>query len=372
MKLLVLAQIPPPVHGQSTMVRTLVEDLPGEGVALHHVNLALSDDARDIGRWRARKVTRILRAARMVLVARFRHGCDTLYYVPAPPGKRGALLRDWVLMALCRPWFPRLVLHWHAPGLGSWLSTRATAVEKAVTRCLLSGADPAIVLSPGLRADAEVFGPKRVEIVPNGVDDPGPPRGHPPVADEFRVLFLGLCHERKGVFAAAEAVLAANRSRRGESGPGFVLEVAGPSPDEATSARLSALARGHPDEIRLHGEVGPMRRQQLLDHCHVLCLPTKYEAEGMPLVVLEAFARDRRVITSDWRALRDTVTPEAGWLVRSEGQDALVAALRSALETPVAAGEPRRRFLQHHTRELHVRTLAMALRETAPTAAGAA
>ncbi|MFM9079012.1 MAG: hypothetical protein ACKOTE_02550, partial [Opitutaceae bacterium] len=182
MKLLVLAQIPPPVHGQSTMVRILVEDLPAEGIALHHVNLALSDDARDIGRWRARKVTRMLRAAMMVIVARFRHGCDTLYYVPAPPGKRGALLRDWVLMALCRPWFPRLVLHWHAPGLGSWLSTRATAVEKVVTRFLLSGADPAIVLSPGLRADTDVFGPKRVEIVPNGVDDPGPPRNRPPIA----------------------------------------------------------------------------------------------------------------------------------------------------------------------------------------------
>jgi glycosyltransferase involved in cell wall biosynthesis len=372
MKLLVLAQIPPPVHGQSTMVRTLVEDLPADGVQLHHVNLSLSDDARDIGRWRARKATRVLQAAMRAINGRLRHRCDTLYYVPAPPGKRGALFRDWLLMALCRPWFPRLVLHWHAPGLGAWLSTRATTLERAVTRFMLSGADPAIVLSSALRADAEMFGPKRVEIVPNGVDDPGPPRGRPPVESEFRVLFLGFCHEQKGVFAAAGAVLAANRSRRREAGPLFVLEVAGPSPDEATSARLRALAREHPGEIRLHGEVGPLQRQEILDHCHVLCLPTKYEAEGMPLVVLEAFARDRPVITSDWRALRETVTPEVGRLVKSGSENAIAAALQSELETPIAPGEPRRRFLKFHTRALHARALAKALRGTEQPAAGPA
>jgi len=267
MKLLVLAQIPPPVHGQSTMVRTLVEDLPAEWIQLHHVNLSLSEDASDIGRWRVRKATRVLQAAIRAISGRLRHRCDTLYYVPAPPGKRGALFRDWLLMALCRPWFPRLVLHWHAPGLGAWLSTRATTVERVITRFLLSGANPAIVLSSALRTDAEIFGPKRVEIVPNGVDDPGPPRGRPPVETEFRVLFLGLCHEQKGVFAAAGAVLAANRSRRREAGPLFVLEVAGPSPDEATLARLRALAREHPEEIRLHGEVGPTARRVILDHC---------------------------------------------------------------------------------------------------------
>ena len=353
-------------------MRTLVEDLPAERIQLHHVNLSLSEDAGDIGRWRARKATRVLWAAILAINGRLLRRCDTLYYVPAPPGKRGALFRDWLLMALCRPWFPRLVLHWHAPGLGAWLSTRATTLERAITRFLLSGADLAIVLSSGLRPDADMFGPKRVEIVPNGVDDPGPPKARSPVESEFRVLFLGLCHEQKGVFATAGAVLAANRSRQREEVPLFVLEIAGPSPDEETSARLSALAREHPGEIRLHGEVGPMQRQKILDHCHVLCLPTKYEAEGMPLVVLEAFARDRRVITSDWRALRETVSPEVGRLVQPGAEEAIVAALQSELETPVPPGGPRQLFLKFHTRAHHAKALAKALRGIEPSAAGPA
>ena len=44
MKLLVLAQIPPPIHGQSLMVQTLLDALPivAPDIELHHVNLPLS------------------------------------------------------------------------------------------------------------------------------------------------------------------------------------------------------------------------------------------------------------------------------------------------------------------------------------------
>src|SRR3972149_2887749 len=82
MKLLVLAQTPPPIHGQSLMVQTLVTGLPEYGIEVHHVNLGLSRDAADIGRWRPGKIAAVLDACLHAVVARFRLGCDTLYYVP--------------------------------------------------------------------------------------------------------------------------------------------------------------------------------------------------------------------------------------------------------------------------------------------------
>jgi hypothetical protein len=108
-------------------------------------------------------------------VGRFRHGCDTLYYVLAPPEKRGALYRDWVLMLLCRPFFRRTVLHWRAPGLGEWLATRACGVERWATRFLLGHCDLALVLADALRADAETLQARHIAVVPNGIPDPGPP-----------------------------------------------------------------------------------------------------------------------------------------------------------------------------------------------------
>ena len=77
MKLLVLAQVPPPVHGQSLMVWTLVAGLPAHGIGLEHVNLRLSRDSADIGGWRPGKIPAVLDACLHALVARFTRGCDT-------------------------------------------------------------------------------------------------------------------------------------------------------------------------------------------------------------------------------------------------------------------------------------------------------
>ena len=193
MKLLVLAQIPPPLHGQSIMVQTLVEGLPAHGIAVHHVNLDLSRDTADIGRWRLGKFVAVLGACASAVAARFRHGCDVLYYVPAP-GKRGALYRDWVVMLLCRPFFKKLVLHWHAAGLDCWLATKATAPELGLTRLLLGRADLSIVLSDTLRDDAAALAPKKISVVPNGIPDPGATASPRTAATgPFQVLFLGLC-----------------------------------------------------------------------------------------------------------------------------------------------------------------------------------
>ncbi|AOS44601.1 hypothetical protein Verru16b_01664 [Lacunisphaera limnophila] len=213
MKLLVLAQIPPPLHGQSLMVQTLVTGLPAHGLAVHHINLGLSRDAADIGRARPGKVFALLTACLRTVTARFHENCDTLYYIPAP-GKRGALWRDWVVMLLCRPFFKRLVLHWHASGLDPWLATEATALERGLTRLLLGRADLSIVLADSLRADAAALAPRQIAVVPNGITDPGENPAPRPAGPPFQVLFLGLCSEEKGLFASAAAVLAANRAAR--------------------------------------------------------------------------------------------------------------------------------------------------------------
>ncbi len=350
MKLLVLAQTPPPLHGQSLMVQTLVEGLPAHGIAVHHVNLGLSRDAADIGRWRSGKIFSLLGACARAVDARFRHGCDTLYYVPAP-GKRGALYRDWMVMLLCRPFFKRLVLHWHAAGLAAWLATSATGPERGLTRLLLGRADLSIVLSDTLRADAASLAPKRIVAVANGITDPCPHGSEPrPLSNgPFQVLFLGLCSEEKGLFAAAEAVLTA--------GAGFTLVAAGAFPDVVTETRFRALCAQHPASLRHAGLVLGEEKSRLLRTSRCLCLPTHYPAEGQPLVLLEAMAYDLPVIATRWGAIPATVPPEA-ILVEPGDTDALVAALVQARKTPPPAGVFRQHFLARFTAAQHLATLA--------------
>lgn len=346
------------------MVETLVRDLPRRpGFEVTHLNLALSRDHAAIGAWQPGKVVRVLWYALRAVALRWRRGCDTLYYVPAP-GKRGALYRDWVLLAACRPCFRRVVLHWHASGLADWLETHATAAERRLSQSLLGRADLALVVAPSLRRDAEYFQARRVAVVPNGVPDPGEPAPRPAAPPPFQALFLGLGSEEKGLFAAAEAVREANR-RAGcpADQPRFTLLAAGAFPDRATADRFATLARLDPAAIRHAGFVAPDRQATLWASSHCLVLPTRYPAEGLPLVVLEALAHDRPVLATQWRGLPDAVTGACGILVPPGDAEALVRGLETLHTHPPAPGACRQRYLAGFTPDRHLQNLATALRQ---------
>ena len=343
------------------MVHALVDGLPTLGISVHHVNLRLSDDAQDIGRWRIGKFYRTLASAYRTIRMRFSHGCDSLYYVPAPPAKRGALYRDWLLMLCCRPFFRRCILHWHAVGLGEWLQNEATGLERVITRLLLGRAHLAIVLGEALRADAELLKPRRVAIIPNGIASPSAP-APAPAPPPYRVLFLGLCSEEKGLFAAASAVLEANRlTRSGDSRPAFALTAAGPFDRHETADRFHRLCGEHPNVFRHAGTVAGAAKRALFAESHALVLPTRYAAEGMPLVALETLAHDRPIIATDWRALREVVTADVGILISSADDAGLAAALLKLKNHPPAPRACRARFLAHFTLERHLSALAAAL-----------
>src|SRR6266446_6613955 len=147
MKLLVFAHTPPPHHGQSYMVRLMLEGFGGDrrargagapgnpgsfGIECYHVNARLSKKLEDIGDLRIGKFFLLLRYCLEAMWCRVRYGVTNFYYIPAP-GKRSALYRDWLVMALCRPFFDRVILHWHAAGLAKWLETVVTIRSRALT-----------------------------------------------------------------------------------------------------------------------------------------------------------------------------------------------------------------------------------------------
>lgn len=350
MKLLVLAQTPPPLHGQSLMVRTLLDGLPAHGIALHHVNLPLSRDHADIGRPRPGKIFTALGAAFRAIAAR-RH-CDTLYYIPAP-GKRSALYRDWLLLALVRPFYGRLVLHFHNGGLADWLTTRATAPERWLTRLLLGRATLAIILTPSLRTDPEYLNARRIAVVPNGIADPCP-AGAPPLPAErtpFHILFLGAVTTEKG----ADTLLAAHAILRA-CGLDAHVTFAGPCADATLLQKIAAAGA----TVRHVGFVTGEEKEKLFAACHVVCLPTHYAHEAQPLVVLEALAHDRPLVATAWRGLPETVPPGTPLVPPRSAED-----LATALIAETSSPQPHMRrdfFLKHYTVSQHLAALSDVLR----------
>jgi glycosyltransferase involved in cell wall biosynthesis len=343
------------------MIRLLLEELgrTGQGFELHHVNLKLSQNSADIGRWRLNKLWPLLGACFKALYARWRFGPMALYYVPAP-AKRGALYRDWIAMILLRPFFPQLILHWHAVGLGQWLETNATTIERRITQRLLGKADLALVLAPEVAADVEKLWPKRVAIVQNSLSEPGvlPPPRHRKTNERYEILFIGLCCAEKGFFDLLEAVALLHAHTPGV----FRLTVAGVFDSPASEKRFRARAEELTTAVHFAGFTDGEAKHALYTQSDVFCFPTYYPHEGQPLVLIEALAHDMPIVTTKWRAIPAMLPRKHIWFVDPGRPEQIANAIFQARKAGEANGVLREHYLLNFTPAQHVTALKAALR----------
>ncbi len=168
MKLVVFAHTPPPHLSQSYTVQLLLAGIANErhGIECFHVNAPFPGSAETTDAFLSRGAFQIFLCCLRAIWLRFRHGADNFYYVPAP-GKRAALHRDWLVMLLCRPFFKRLILHWHAAGRAKWLEAATNARVRDFTYQRFKNASISIASSDSSRLEAEKFLPRQVTIVPD-------------------------------------------------------------------------------------------------------------------------------------------------------------------------------------------------------------
>ena len=446
MKLLVFAHTPPPHHGQSYMVQLMLDGFGGDrrarrrnsqtvpastgyGIECYHVNARLSRNLEDIGEFRLAKVLLLLWYCLQAIWCRFRYGVDTLYYVPAP-GKRSALFRDWLVMHICRPFFKKVVLHWHAAGMGKWLETNMQMRSRAITYRSLGDIDLSIVLSSYNKRDAEKLWAKQIKIVPNGIPDPCPnfdtavlPRrraraaarakllsgqsltdaeieaagGDPQI---FKVLFLGHCTRDKGLFDTLDGAELANVKLAQQHSPirvqvivaggfmdageqaEFLARLAGQNflvapehtsvPQAGAGSAVGPIARSQDrlEKVVYVGFVSGHAKQKVLYESDCFCFPTYYHAESFGLVILEAMAFGLPIVASRWRSIPEILPADYPGLVdpRNPHQiaDALIRLLKFDTVEPMRA-----RFIERFTLEQYLSGLAEAIRGL-DTPAGAA
>jgi glycosyltransferase involved in cell wall biosynthesis len=367
MNLLVLAQTPPPHHGQSAMVQLLLDELPraAPSIEVHHVNLALSATGADIGRWQPGKLLAARRALRAAHAAIHQSGCDTLYYIPAP-GKRIALWRDLMLLGSLRPRVKNLVLHWHASGLGHWLQTRAKGGERRAAQRLLGQADLSIALAPSLLADIEMLHPRQTAIVPNGIPDPfadhAPPTRRPKSADEpTQILFMGSGSAAKGLFRTIDALAHLPDNVR--------LTFAGDFADPVAAQKFAAAQTRHGPRLRHTGFVDNAGRQKLLAESDVLAFPTTYEHEAFPLVLIEALAADLPIVTTRWRAIPELLPNDFQHFVPTASAPSLAHQLQAAIRE-TTPGLHRSYYEKHYTATAFAERMADGLGLLPPPAHG--
>ena len=169
----------------------------------------------------------------------------------------------------------------------------------------------------------------KIKLVHCGLDDKflaGPP---PPIPQEPRFTCVG----RLSVEKAQLVLVAAVRRLRDEGLPVKVTLVGDGPLREPIKDAIGAA--GLEDAITLLGWGSGDRVKQAISDARALVLPSF--AENLPVVIMEAMALGRPVISTYVAGIPELVEPgKTGWLAPAGDDAALALAIRAAVETPTA------------------------------------
>ncbi len=202
---------------------------------------------------------------------------------------------------------------------------------------------------------------ERVRIIPCGIDlSDFVPTPEAPAAARRLVCVGRLCPNKAQTLIPAAVALI-----RPEF-PDMVVDLIGDGEDRpAIEAEIARLGLG--DNIRLLGWAAAPAVRDHIRASAALLLPSY--AEGLPIVLMEALALERPVLTTTIAGIPELVDGACGWLFPSGSVEAMADAMRAALslspDQRAAMGrEGRRRVAAHHDVNGSARLLIEAFEQT--------
>ena len=204
----------------------------------------------------------------------------------------------------------------------------------------------------------------KIVIVRCGVDATFLAPAARPMPEAPELLWVGRLAPQKGV-----PVLLAACRLLAERQVAFRLTIIGGGPLEAW-ARAEVVRAGLGERVVFAGWRQAAGVREHLDASRGLVLASF--AEGLPVVVMEAMARQRPVVATRIAAIPELVVPgETGWLVAPGRADQLASAMESLLAMPSneasqMGGAGRRRVVASHDAAAEAVVLWRAMRATPP------
>jgi glycosyltransferase involved in cell wall biosynthesis len=170
---------------------------------------------------------------------------------------------------------------------------------------------------------------KKVNVVHCALDPAYYRNSPPPILDRPRLLCIGrLCKEKGLPLLLMATAMLVKKGCTVE----LVLAGDGEMRAEIESLIVSNDLCGH---VKITGWVDANRIRQELQNCRALVLASF--AEGLPVVIMEALALGRPVLTTRIAGIPELVVHgKNGWLVPPGSVDALAEAMEECLTTPVA------------------------------------
>jgi len=346
--LLLIVQLPPPVHGVTMMNEAVVRSTTVHSTFdVDVMPLRFAASVADVGRFNVKKVFLTGAVALRLMAKCIKRRPRAAYFTLVPVGM--AYYRDIVFVAVLKLLRIPVIFHLHGRGVKDAARKRW---KRWLNEWTFKGAT-VVHLSERLYEDIEQFVPRdKCHFLPNGIVDwrdalSTRPRDVPrPVP---RLLFLSNMRAAKGALVVVEAL----RELRARGIPFEGLFV-GDASDRECLQRFEALVTeaGMGDAVRYVGPKYGEEKMRIMAESDIFVFPSFQEC--LPLVILEAMSSSLPVVATGQGGIPDLVEDGVtGFLVPVGDSAAVADRLATLIQQPdlrVAMGEKgRERFLERFT-----------------------
>ncbi|MBW2065617.1 MAG: glycosyltransferase family 4 protein [Deltaproteobacteria bacterium] len=316
-RILLVSQLPPPVHGSTVMTQRFMEALAKAGFEVRMVERIFSRRQEDVGKVSLGKVMKIPPLCLRLLTAVLRYRPDLcVFFITVG---FGSFLVDCLLLLILRLFRVEYVVYMHGIGLKKW-TKESVLPERYLAQKVLSSALGGIVLGESLKDDViDCIPDSRLAVVPNGIPDMAADSKeinslskcgedpHRPVT----LLFLANLLPSKGPLAFLQM---ARRVSAEEKNVRFIL--AGPPRSKQYADRLMDFIIRHKMQhlVTMPGGVYGKAKDRLFRKADIFVFPSSKEIFG--IVNLEAMMWGLPVISSPIGAIPEIVIDEVtGYII---------------------------------------------------------
>lgn len=357
--LLIIGPTPPPYHGVSVAMKTILESSLATKFDLLHVDLADRRGIEHVDKPDLHDVVLFLKQW-WRLIWLLRRERPTVAYLAISQSTVG-FLRDSLLMLPARVAGAHVVLHLHGGNFKTWYESRLFLMRMYVRMVLLRVSSVAVLGESFRRLFDDLIVPNRIAVVPNGIDWPAVQKPacerHRP--HRHRILHLSTLSRLKGALVLLAAIPTVLKIRQDVE---FIL--AGPwlNEEDRREAESFIACHGLSGYVVFTGPVSTLEHKRSIYSSADLFVFPGIQQEGQPLVVLEAMASGLPVLFTDRGCLRDTVVEgECGLQVRSNDPQHLADRLLWCLDHPEEvermSRNARERFERLYTSERFIQHL---------------
>lgn len=293
--LLLVGQTPPPFHGQA-VVTGMLFDHDWSGMQVSYLRMSYSHSIGEVGHFSLGKVSHLFSLIFRTWWIAIKQRPKILYYLPASP-RKVPIIRDIIYLGLTRWLFPKTVFHFHAGGLPEFLETQGLLGR--IAQRVYTKPDVCIEICETDLSPSESFHSKRRVIVPNGIDVELVPRFRPQQA-KLIVLSVGALTEQKGMLGLIEAARLLQQR-------GVNVEfqcVGGWACDLFKEEVIATIQKyGLEGTITFVGVLKGEDKWAAYSNADLFILPSHYESENFPIVLIEALAFGLPVVSTRWRGI---------------------------------------------------------------------